>query len=156
MDNDCSGVWKEAMKNYQIEFQLAPPHIHRKKGAERSIITCKNHFISVFSTTDTFLSIRELDHLLSQFLITFILPRTSWVNPALSAYAYLIVPYDFNKSPMVPPGTRVIVSDKHGNHISWRYPGTQGWYISPSLDHYRYMQCYTPTTGIVRITYILQ
>ena len=52
MDNKCSRYLKEAMKNYDIDFQLAPPHMHRQNAAERSIRTCKNHFLALFSTTD--------------------------------------------------------------------------------------------------------
>ena len=57
---------------------------------------------------------------------------------------------------MAPPGTHVIVHDKHVNCISWVNHGTQGWYIVPSLDHYRCMQGYMPATGILRITDTLQ
>ena len=78
------------------------------------------------------------------------------MNPYLSSYAYLFGPYDFNKSPMAPPGTRVIVHNKPGNQRSWFHHGTTGWYIGPSLDHYRCMQCYIPSTGIVIITDTLQ
>ena len=45
MDNECSSDLKEAMKKYGIDFQLAPPHMHRKNAAERSTRTYKNHFI---------------------------------------------------------------------------------------------------------------
>ena len=33
MDNECSSDLKEAMKKYGIDFQLAPPHMHRKNAA---------------------------------------------------------------------------------------------------------------------------
>ena len=89
-------------------------------------------------------------------MITLNLLQNAMVNPALSAYAYLFGPYYFNKSPMAPPITRVIVYDKPVNRTSWGRYGTPGWYIGPSLDHYIFMQCYMPATGIVRITYTLQ
>ena len=111
MDNKCSSYLKEAMKNYEIHFQLDPPHMHRQNAAERAIITYKNHFIYGFSMTDSDFPISEWDQLLSQCAITLNLLRHYRVNPALSAYAYLFVPYDFNKSPMAPPGTRVIVHE---------------------------------------------
>ena len=57
---------------------------------------------------------------------------------------------------MAPLGTRVIVHDKSGNRTSWGHHGTLGWYIGPSLDHYRFMKCYMPATDIVRITDTLQ
>ena len=82
-------------------------------------------------------------------MITLNILRNSRVNPDISAYAYLFGPYDFNKSPMIPPGTRMIVHNKPDNHTSWGHHGTKGWYIGPSIDHYRCMQCYIHSTGIV-------
>ena len=57
---------------------------------------------------------------------------------------------------MATLGTRVIVHNKPGNNLSWGHNGTLGWCIGPYLYHYRCMQCYIPTTGIVRITDTLQ
>ena len=37
MENKCSRNLKEAMKKYEIDFQQAPPHMHRRNTAERSI-----------------------------------------------------------------------------------------------------------------------
>ena len=120
------------------------------------MITNKNHFISGLSTADPDLPIRKWDRLLHQCLITLNLLRSYMVNPYLSACAYIFGPYDFNKSPMAPHGTRVILHNKPGNGTIWGHHGTPGWYIGPSLDRYRCMQGYMPVTGIVRITYTLQ
>ena len=57
---------------------------------------------------------------------------------------------------MVTPRTRGIVHDKLGNLTSWVHHYTPFWYIGPSLDHYRYIQCNMPATGIVIITDTLQ
>ena len=57
---------------------------------------------------------------------------------------------------MVTPVTCVIVHNKPGNITSWGHHGTPGWYIGPSLDHYKCMQCYMPETEILLITDTLQ
>ena len=144
------------MKKYDIEFQMAPPHTHRWNAAEGSTRIYKNHSIAGFSTTIPYLPIREWDRPLSQCVITLNLLQNSRLKPALSAYAYLFGPYYLNKYPMALPGTRVILHEKPGNITSWGHHCTPGWYIGPSLDYYRYLQCYMPTTGIVRITDTLQ
>ena len=136
MNNECSSDLKEAMKNYTKYFQLDPLHIHRQNAEEWAIITCKNNFISVFSTTDLYFPISEWDRLLAKYLITLNLIHNFRVNPDLSAYAYLFGPYDFNKSPMAPPGTRVIVHGKPGKCTSWGHHITPRWYIGPSIDQY--------------------
>ena len=48
IDNKCSSDSKEAMKKYEIYFQLAPPHMYRRNAAEQAIRTYKNHFIAGF------------------------------------------------------------------------------------------------------------
>ena len=123
------------MKKYEIDFQLDPPHMHRKNAAERAIITYKNHFISGLKTTDPYLPISKWYRLLFQCAITLNFLRNSRVNRALSEYAYLFGPYSFNKSPVVTPGTCVIVHDKPVKRTLWGHHDTPGWYISPSLDH---------------------
>ena len=156
MDNECSSDLKKAMKKYEIDFQLALPHMHRQNAVEQGIRTFKNHFIAWFSTEDPDFPISEWERILSQYVITLNLLKNSRVNPALSAYAFLFGPYDFNKYSMAPPGTCVIVHDKPVKRTLWGHHDTPGWYISPSLDHYLCMQCYMPTTGIVIITDTLQ
>ena len=156
MDNECPSDLKEAMKQYRIDFQLDPPQMHRRNAAERAIRTYKNHLIYGLLTTDPNFPIRKWDRLLSQYKITLNLLQHSRVNPVLSAYDYLFGPYDFNKSPMAPPGTHVILHDKPCNTTSWGHHGTPGWHIGTSLDHYRCIQCYMPATGIVKVTDTLQ
>jgi hypothetical protein len=156
MDNEASSDIKDAMFKHKISFQLAPPHMHRRNAAERAIRTFKNHFVAGFSTTDPNFPVSEWDRLLDQATITLNLLRQSRVNPKLSAYAYLFGNYDFNRCPMAPPGTRVVVHDKPDQRTSWGHHGTPAWYIGPSLEHYRTMKCYMPTTGSIRYTDTLQ
>ena len=68
------------------------------------------------------------------------------VNPKLSAWAYLFGQYDFNTTPIAPPGTKVIVHLKPEEHPSWHPNGEEAWSIGPSFDHYRCIKCYFPTT----------
>ena len=140
MENGCPIEFKGDMKQYKIDFQLAPPHIHRRNAAEREIQTCKNHFISGFSRTYIYSPIGKWEQLISECMITLNLRNNSMFNPDLSAYAYLFGPYDFNKSPLAPPGTCLIVHNKPGNHTSWGNNSTTGWYIGPSLHHYLCIQ----------------
>ena len=130
--------------------------MHRRNVVELEIRNCKSHSISGLSFKDPYFPIRKWGRLLSQCLITLILIRNSRVNPSLSVYAYLDGPYDFKKYPMLSPGTCVIVHGKPVNRKSLLYHVTQGWYIGPSLDHYIFIYCYMPLTGIVRITDTLQ
>ena len=55
--------------------------------------------------------------------------RQSRINPTLSAHAQLHCQFDFNATPLVPPGTKVIVHQKPSNRQSWTPRGKDGWYI---------------------------
>ena len=48
--------------------------------------------------------------------------------------------------PMAPPGSKIIIHTKPANRSSWAFHGVQGSYIAPSLQHYRCVRCYVPTT----------
>ena len=72
--------------------------------------------------------------------------QVSSVNPKLSAYAYFFGNYDFDKNPLAPPGTKVMVHMKPEQQASWDPNAKLGWYIGPSLHHYRCLKCFMPQT----------
>jgi len=51
-----------------------------------------------------------------------------------------------------PPGTKVLVNEKPVTRGSWAPHGTEGWYVGPSMDHYRSYNVYIPSTKSMRIT----
>ena len=79
----------------------------------------KAHFKAGLATIDSNLPIREWDRLIKQAEITLNLLRSSRANPKLSAYTYLFGQFDYNKTPIVPPGTRVLVHDKSDKRSTW-------------------------------------
>jgi len=64
----------------------------------------------------------------------------------LSAYAYLFGNFDFNKTPLAPPGTKNTIHSKPEQQVIWDPNGKVGWYIGPSTNHYRCMKCFLPLT----------
>ena len=151
MDNEASDTLKAALLKYKIAYQLVPPHIHRRNAAERAIQTFKNHFIAVLCTASPKFPAREWDRLLPQTEITMNLLRQSRFNPKLSAYAALSGPFDFNKTPIAPAGTRIVIHEKSNKRATWSPHSTDAWYIGPSLHHYRCVDCYLPATHSTRV-----
>jgi hypothetical protein len=147
LDNEASAQLKQALAKYALTYQLVPPHLHRRNAAERAIRTFKNHLLACLATCDSDFPVSEWDRILFQVELTLNLLRSSRVNPKLSAYAYLNGNFDFNKSPLAPPGTKVLVHVKPDQRPSWSYHGEEGWYVGPSMEHYRCMKCYIPTSG---------
>ena len=146
IDNEASKELKKAMEKKNINHKLVPPHMHRTNLAERAIQTFKNHFKAGLATVDPDFPSAEWDRLLPQALLTLNLLRTARVNPNLSAQAYLFGEFNFNATPLVPPGTRVLVHKKTDDRTSWGPHGREGWYIGPSLHHYRCVRCFIPET----------
>jgi hypothetical protein len=150
LDNEASNELKNSMTKNNLSYQLAPPHIHRHNAAERAIRTFKNHLLAGLATADPNFPVAHWDCLLYQGILTLNLLRNSRVNPKLSAYTYLYGNFDFNKTPLALPGTKVVVHLKATNRASWEYHGEEGWYVGPSMEHYRCVKCFIPSTNRVR------
>jgi hypothetical protein len=128
------------------------PHDHRVNAAERAIRTWKNHFIAGISSTDPRFPIALWDRLIPQAVLTLNLLRTSRINPRLSSHAQLFGMFDFNKTPLAPPGTRALVFEDPDTRKSWAPHGKEAWYLGPALEHYRCYRFYIPDTKGERIT----
>jgi hypothetical protein len=150
LDNECSDDLKKAFKKYDVNFQRVPPHSHRRNAAERAIQTWKNHFCSGLATCDPKFPLTEWDLLVPQAEITLNLLRSSRRQPNLSAYDCLHGTFDFNKSPLAPPGTRVVVHITPSQRHNMAPHGIDGWYVGPSIEHYRCHKCYIPSTFGIR------
>jgi len=156
LDNEVSHELKQSLRKGNVTYQLVPPHVHRRNATERAIRTFKNHFLSVLATADPMYPASKWDRLLPQAELTLNLLRRCRVKPKLSAYAYLFGPFDFNRTPLAPAGTKVFVHNKPKQRGSWSNHGIEGWYIGPTLEHYRCVKFYLPSTGSVRDTDTVQ
>jgi hypothetical protein len=112
LDNECSEALKSFLRDAAIDFQLVPPRLHRRNAAERAIRTFKNHFIAGLCSVDKDFPLHLWDKLLPQAELTLNLLRGSRINPKLSAHAQLHGQFDFNRTPLAPPGIRVLVHIK--------------------------------------------
>jgi hypothetical protein len=133
LDNEASNDLKKTLTKYDLDYQLVSPHLHRRNAAERAIRTYKNHLLACLGPD---FPVSEWDRLFFQVGLTLNLLRSSRVNSKLSAYAYLHGHFDFNKTPLAPMGTKVLVHLKPDQRPSWAYHGTEGWYVGPSMEHY--------------------
>lgn len=139
------------MTKLGVDWQLVPPHTHRRNSAERAIRTWKNHFLARLASTDPDVLIHLWDRLIPQATTTLNLLRSSCINPRLSAEAQLNGQFDYNRTPTAPPGTRVIIHEKPSHQASWAPHGAKGWYVDPALHHYRCWAIYLDKTASERI-----
>ena len=105
MDNEAYYATKGSIINYEINYQLAPLHMHLWNASEIAICNIKNHFVTVFVTTDNDLPISKWYYLLNKASFTLNLLRNYQVKPYISAYAHTYGQCKFNKCPMEPPKT---------------------------------------------------
>jgi hypothetical protein len=155
LDNEASKILKAYMHNEDIDFQLAPPGIHRRNTAERRAIRkWKNHFLAGLCTTDPNFPLYLWNKLIDQAIISLNLLHQSQINPRLSAYAQVHGNFDFNRTPpMAPtPGTKCISHVKPDKCKSWDLHGDLGWYIGPVMEHYRCWKVHITKTNAERTT----
>ena len=89
--------------------------------------------------------------LLQQAEISINLLRSSCKNPKLSAYALLEGEFNFNKTPLAPPGTKAIVFSDLDTRTSWETHTKDAWYVGPALNHYRCFRFWMPKTKAFQI-----
>ena len=152
LDNEASTALLNFIEQSDIDFQLAPPQTHRRNAAERAIRTFKNHFIAMLCSTDKDFPLKLWDRLLPQALISLNLVRGSRVNPSLSAYAQLFGAFDYNRTPLAPPGIRILIHEKPAVRETWAPHAVDGWYIGPAMFHYRCFRVWATETQAERIS----
>jgi hypothetical protein len=70
LDNEASRALQTFMDEEEVDFQLAPPQVHRRNAAESAIHTFKNHFMAGLCSTNRDFPLNLWDKLLPQCLIT--------------------------------------------------------------------------------------
>ena len=152
LDNEISQKFRDYCKDEDISLALMPPHQHRRNKAERAIRTFKNHFGATLAGVDPDFPMGAWDELLEQVEITLNLLRPSALRPQQSAWEALHGRFDFNATPMAPPGTHVTVHEKPEQRASWAHHGVKGYYIGPAMDHYRCYRVWVAATQRPRIS----
>ena len=61
---------KLALITEKLDYELAPPHMHRRNAAERAIRTFKNHFLAGLAACPPHFPITEWDRLIPQAQLT--------------------------------------------------------------------------------------
>ncbi len=137
MDNQAMKYIKQFLTANECKLQLVEPHNHRVNAAEQAIQTWKDAFISALATTDHDFPIQLWDRLTPQVMNTLNMLRASRVNPSISAYEALHGPYDWNRYPLAPLGCKAVIYKDGDVRGLWASRGVDGWYLGPSMDHYR-------------------
>ena len=58
------------------------------------------------------------------------------MNPKLSGYAQLHGEFNYNATPLAPPGTQVVIHENLTVRGTWAPHGVKRWYLGPSMNNY--------------------
>ena len=79
----------------------------------------------------------------------------SLIKSRVSAEVMLNGIFDYNKTPLAPPGARVIVHEASCVRKTWDARGVDVWYIDGALEYYRCHRCYI-TKKLKRIAHTVE
>ena len=142
LDNEASKMLQNYMVENKIDYQLTPVGLHRRNHAERAIRTFKAYCIAGLASVDPDFPLNQWDKLVEQAEISLNLLRPSRINPRLSAYEQIHGRYDFNRTPLAPPGMKVLAHVRPEDRTSWGVRAFEGFYVGPARHHYRCYKIY--------------
>ena len=152
LDNECPKRLISHFLVKGIHFTLVLSHLHRANAAERAIQTFKDYLIGGLASCDPSFPLHLWDRLIPQATITLNLLRPARFNPRLSAHDVLNGTFDYNKTPLAPPGTKVLVYEPPSLRKTWGAHCVEGWYLGPAPNHYRCHRCFITKTRSERIS----
>ena len=79
--------------------------------------------------------------------------RTSRLHPHMSSFTHMKGLFDYNATPIAPPGIKTIVYETPQQRKTWAQHGVDAWYIGYCPDHYRCHKAYVPATRGERISH---
>jgi hypothetical protein len=147
---------EELFTTNDVDYQLVPPHCHRRNAAERAIRNFKEQFVAGISSVYPSFPLHLWDRLLPQAEITLNLLRTSRLHPQLSAAAHFHGLVEYNKTAFAPPGCKIIAHEKPGNRRTWAPHEKHGYSLGPAMHHYRCQNVYISSTANERIVDTLE
>jgi hypothetical protein len=156
LDNEASSALKHFFTSNDVEYQLVPPHCHRRNAAERAIRTLKEHLVEGLSSEDPTFPLHLWDRLLPQAEITLHLMRTSRLHTQLSTAAHFHGLVIYNKTYFAPSGCKIIAQEKPGKRRIWAPHGQHGYSLGPAMHHYRCQNVYISATASEHIVDTLE
>jgi len=148
LDNEVSTQVTELFKDLTVEVQFVPPSMHRANVAERAIRHAKNTVIAMVSAVEEDMDPRiRFERVITQAEIAINHLKPCSRIPSITAWEGMHnSKYDFQAHPISIYGMRAIVHEKPEDQKSWDNHGVEGFYLGPSLNHYRCWDFYIPKT----------
>eukprot|EP00804_Cyclotella_cryptica_P014354 CCRYP_015562-RA/>CCRYP_015562-RA protein AED:0.34 eAED:0.35 QI:0/0/0/1/1/1/3/0/445 len=109
--------------------------MNRTNIAERAICTWKNHFVAIRTGAPSTYRLSNWCKDLEQTDITLNMLCLCTTNPLLSAYEAIEGMFSFDRTPMAPIGTEVMIHIKPNRHQTWGYLAIRACLLDPAITH---------------------
>ncbi len=152
MDNQATKAIKSYLTPQQCCLQLVKPSNHCVNASEQAIQTFKIRFTGALGTTNVDFPIQLWNKLAPQVQDSINLLRHSQIDPTKSVHELLEGPYNWNRYPLAPLGTKAVIYEDASTRALWAPHGIDAWLLRPSKDHYRCNLYYVPETKGYRIS----
>jgi hypothetical protein len=126
----------------QHGFPTGPPLQSLTKCSRKSNRDLERPLVAGLASLDPNFPMHLWCGIIHQCTQTLNLMRPSRINPHLSAEAQLNGAFHYNKSPLAPPGTKVLNHETPNKRRTWVVHGTDDWYFGGAPEHYRCYQVY--------------
>ena len=136
-DNEISTAYRLEIENTSMNYQLVPPDDHRRNLAEKSIKTCKDHFIRTMSRKEEIFPAHLWCQAIPQAKRQLLLLRKSNVNPKISAHDYVYEPHDYNAAHFVTIGMETLVYDNPKIRRTFAEHCSKGFVLVTAFENYR-------------------
>ena len=151
LDNECSTALKEFFHKNTLAFKLVTLHDHCRNTAERAIGIFKVHFISGLKSLYPTFPMHLRFRLFPQAIQKINLLHASRINPWLSYNAQINREFDFSKTPLAPPSTKVLIHERPVQRKTWAPHGIKGFYVGGVPYHYWCYKVYATKSRYERI-----
>ena len=78
--------------------------------------------------------------------------RQSRINPKLSAHDQVFGTFNYQRTPLAPLGTKVIIHERPDQRKTWDKHGLPGFMVNRAEDHFRSWQVSVISTGATRVS----
>ena len=154
LDNTLSAPVKALFNRHKVPYQLVPPRNHRANRAEFAVNIVKERMVTMRCDIDPRFNFdKHWDKLLPRLEININISLPNPSDPTISTWHALHgKPYDFLSHPFIPPGCVCLIHVPRDDRKSWDDRALEGFALEPSMDHYRAMVFYPPSTNSLRIS----
>ena len=109
IDNECPKALLSFFRAHSVNVHICPPNDHHTNQPEKAIDTRKCYFPAGINGLNPIITMHLWCCLLPWSTQTLKLLRRSWIKPRLPEKAHTNGAFDYNQTPMAPPGTKFLI-----------------------------------------------